>query len=179
MWPVIDKLLRLIYRIKPLRADANGIICLELRRYYGRPITLGDGSQIKGGDGIIELHVNNAWFKKRRQLNLKTSSLPSLVLHSFVQDLAFLAEQIANGMFDRVVALHGITLLHGGAKRLGFQVEELPDSLWKKGARFYMAGLMQMYHLRQGFKFTDKPPELREVWLSRAELLARYSPIHS
>jgi hypothetical protein len=53
--------------------------------------------------------------------------------------------------------------------------------LWKKGACFYMAGLMQVYHLR-GDKvpgLREKPWELKEVWLSRAALLARYGPKHS
>lgn len=98
LWPVIDRLLRMIYHIRPLRADGSGIICVELRRYNGRSITLRDGSEIKAGDRIIEFHMNSAWFKERRKLNLKTSDLPWEVLHSFAQDLSFLAEQIANGM---------------------------------------------------------------------------------
>jgi hypothetical protein len=82
------------------------------------------------------------------------------------------------GMFANVTALHGITLLDIAARRLGFQVDELPDSWWKKGARFYMAGLMQAYHLRPGdaSEFKRKPWELTEVWLSRNSLLARYGP---
>jgi hypothetical protein len=85
---------------------------------------------------------------------------------------------MANGMFDNVAALHGSTILHVAARRLGFQVEEIPNSLWKRGARFYMAGLMQVYHLRghevSGVK--DKTWELKEVWLSRAALLTNYGP---
>lgn len=80
-----------------------------------------------------------------------------------------------------MTALHGTTLLHVAARRLGFQVDELPDTLWKKGAHFYTVGLMQVYHLRgdevPGFK--DKSWELKEIWLSRATLLAQYSPKHS
>ena len=170
----------MVYHVKPLRGDGNNIICVKLRRYNARPITLGDGSEIKAGDRIIELHLNNAWFKKRRKLNLKASSLPWEALHCFTQDLSFLAEQIASGMFDRVTALHGTTLLHGGARRLGFQVEELPNTLWKKGAEFYIAGLMQIYFLgtTERFKITVKPVKLKEVWLSRAALLRRYGATH-
>lgn len=79
-----------------------------------------------------------------------------------------------------VTALHSSTLLHIGARRLGFQVEELPDTLWKRGAQFYMAGLMQIHHLgvREGFKVIGKPLELKEIWLSRAAFLRRYGPTH-
>jgi hypothetical protein len=180
LWPVIDRLLRVIYHIKPLKADGSSIICLDLRQYKGSTKVLNDGSEVKTGDTIIELHLNNAWFKRRRKLNFKASQSPREILGCFEQDLHFLAQQIASGMFGNITALHSSTLLHTGAKRLGFQVDELPDSLWEQGARFYMAGLMQVYHLRRdevsGLK--EKPWELREVWLSRAALLTRYGPKH-
>jgi hypothetical protein len=83
-------------------------------------------------------------------------------------------------MFGNITALHGSTLLDVAARRLGFQVDKLPDSLWKKGGRFYMAGLMQVYHLRgdKVSRLREKPWELKEVWLSRAALLTRYGPKH-
>jgi len=180
LWPVIDKLLRVIYHTRPLKADGSGIIRLDLRRYKGPTRVLNDGSEVNTGDTIIELHLNNAWFKGRRKLNLRASQSPREILGCFEQDLRLLAQQVVNGKFEGVAALHGSTLLHAGAKRLGFQVDELPDSLWKKGARFYMAGLMQIYHLRAGEapKRREKPLELKEVWLSRAALLTRYDPKH-
>ena len=180
LWPVVDRLLRAIYHIRSLKADGSSIIHFNLRHYKGPTRVLNDGSEVKTGDTIIELHLNNAWFKKRRKLNIKASQSPREILDCFAQDLHFLAQQIASGMFGNITALHGSTFLHTGAKRLGFQVDELPHSLWKKGAGFYMAGLMQVYHLRgnevSGLK--EKPWELKEVWLSKAALLTRYGPKH-
>jgi len=163
-----------------VRADDSGIIRFNLHRYKGPTIVLNDGSEIKIGDTIIELHLNNAWFKRRRNLYLSASQSPREFLGCFAQDLHFLAQQIASGIFGDIAALHGSTILHVAARRLGFQVDELPDSLWKKGARFYMAGLMQIYHLRasEAPKSSEKPRELKEVWLSRAALLTRYGPKH-
>jgi len=180
LWPVADRLLRVIYRIRPLKADDSGIIRFNLRHYKGPAKVLSDGSEVKTGDTIIELHLNNNWFKRRRNLNLKASQSPREFLGDFAQDLHLLAQQVASGMFGNITALHGSTILHAGAKRLGFQIDELPDSLWKKGARFYMAGLMQVYHLRgeevPGLR--EKPWELKEVWLSREALLSKYGPTH-
>jgi hypothetical protein len=179
-WPVADRLLRVIYHIRPLKADDSGIIRFNLCHYKGPTRVLDDGSEVKTGDIIIELHLNNAWFKRRRNLNLSASQSPREFLGSFAQDLCLLAQQIASGMFGNVTALHGITLLHIAARRLGFQVDELPDSLWKKGARFYMAGLMQVYHLRgdEVSGLREKTWELKELWLSRAALLTKYGPKH-
>jgi hypothetical protein len=177
-WPGVDRVWRAIRRIKPLKVDDSGIILFNLRRYRGPNIVLNDGYEIRTGDKIIELHLNNDWFRRRRGLRLKASESPRLVLDCFARDLHFLALQMANGMFDNVAALHGSTILHVAARRLGFQINELPNSMWRKVARFYMAGLMQVYHLRghevSGVK--DKTWELKEVWLSRAALLTNYGP---
>jgi hypothetical protein len=180
LWPVADRLLRVIYHIRPLKADDSGIMRFNLRHYKGPTKVLNDGSQVRTGDIIMELHLNNAWFKRGRKLNLRASQSPREILGYFAHDLHFLAQQIASGVFGNITALHGSTILHVAARRLGFQVDELPDSLWKKGARFYMAGLMQVYHLRAGEapKRREKPLELKEVWLSRAALLTRYGPKH-
>jgi len=180
LWPVVDRLLRSIYHIKPLKADGSGIICFDLRCYKGPIRVLNDGSKVRTGDTIIELHLNNAWFKRKRKLNLRASQSPREFLGCFAQDLHFLAQQITSGMFGNITALHGSTLLDVAARRLGFQVDKLPDSLWKKGGRFYMAGLMQVYHLRgdKVSRLREKPWELKGVWLSRAALLTRYGPKH-
>ena len=179
-WPVADRLLRVIYHIRPLKADGSGIMRFNLCHYKGPTRVLDDGSEVKTGDIIIELHLNNAWFKRRRNLNLSVSQSPREFLGSFAQDLCLLAQQVASGMFGNITALHGITLLHVAARRLGFQVDELPDSLWKKGASFYMAGLMQVYHLRgdEVSGLREKTRELKELWLSRAALLTKYGPKH-
>jgi hypothetical protein len=180
LWPVIDKLLRVTYHIRPLKPDASSIISLDIRHYQGLTRVLNDGSEVKTGDTIMELHLNNAWFKKRRKLNVKATQSAREILGGFEQDLRFLAQQMVGGMFKDIAALHATTLLHVGAKRLGFQVGELPDSLWKRGARFYMTGLMQIYHLRAGeaSKHREKPLEVKEIWLSRAALLTKYGPKH-
>jgi hypothetical protein len=177
---VVDRLLRVIYHIRPLKADGSSIVSLDIRHYKGRTVALNDGSKVQTGDTIIELHLNNAWFRRRRKLNIKAPQALREIRGCFEQDLRLLAQQVVNGKFEGVAALHGSTLLHAGAKRVGFQVEELPDSFWKKGSRFYMAGLMQVYHLRENEMsgLREKPWELKEIWLSRAALLTRYGPKH-
>ena len=177
-WPVVDGLLTLIERIRPLKADDSGIVCLSLRRYRGRTRVLDDGSEAKTGDTVVELHMSNDWFKRRRKLNLRISQSPWEILGCFEQDLRFLAQQVVDGRFEGVAALHGVTFLHAGARRLGFQVDELPDSLWKKGARFYMAGLMRTYGLRadETSRRRGRPVTLKEIWLSKAALLSKYGP---
>ncbi len=179
-WPVVDRLLTLVGHIRPLKADYGGIIRFSLHQYRGPARVLNDGSEVGIGDTLIELHMDNDWFKRRRKLNLRISQSPWEILNCFERDLQLLAQQVVDGKFEGVTALRGITFLHTGAKRLGFQVEELPDTLWKKGARFYMGGLMRIYNLRadEALKRRGRPVELKEIWLSKAALLSRYGPKH-
>ena len=181
LWPVIDKCLRTISRTKPVRVDGSGIIRFNIHRYKGPTKLLNDGSEVKSGDRIIELHLDNAWFRKRRNLYLSVLQSPQEFLGCFAQDLQILAQQISGGTFGDIAALHGSTLLYVAARRLGFQVNEIPDSLWKKGARFYMAGLMQVYHLRGDgvLGLRVKTWQLKEVWFSRLTLLSKYSLKHT
>ena len=177
-WPVVDRFLTLVGHIRPLKDDDTGIIRFSLHRYKGPARMLNDGSEVRIGDTLIELHMNNNWFKRRRKLNLRISQSPWEILNCFEQDLRLLAQQVVDGKFGGVAALRGVTFLHTGAKRLGFQVDELPDSLWKKAARFYMAGLVRIYNLRtdETPKRRERPTELKEIWLSKAALLSRYGP---
>jgi len=177
LWPAIDKLLKAIRGIKPLKADSNSIISLNFRRYNSRPVTLDDGSEVKTGDTIIELHMDNAWFKNWRKRDTKASHSLWEIPRQLKQDLYLLAEHIVNGVYKDVVALHGYTLHDKEAKRLGFQVSDLPDTLWKEASYFYIAGLM----LRAGkneSKLKKRPSEIKEIWLSRAALLTRYGAKH-
>jgi len=179
-WPLADRLLRVVRHIKPLIADGSGIIRFNVGHYKGPTRVLNDGTEVKGGDTIVEVHLNNDWFKRRRNLNLGASQSARAFLGCYAQELRILARQVASGTFGEIVALRSITLLGVAARRLGFQIDEMPDSLWKKGARFYMAGLMQVYHLRGGDvpMLRDKAWELKEIWLSKASLLSKYGPEH-
>jgi hypothetical protein len=153
----------------------SGIVVVEIRRNKRHRFTLADGSEIKAGDTILELHINNNWFKERHKLNLTAPQMTRGMLVSFAHDLGILAKEMDNGIFDNAVALHGSTHLGVAARRLGFQVEELPNTLWKRFAQFYISGLVQVYGPRrsQAFK-SNEPLELKEIWFSKRELLRRY-----
>jgi hypothetical protein len=124
----------------------------------------------KAGDTILELHLNNDWFREKHKLGLTTARLASDMLVSFTHDLRIIAKEMDSGIFSNCAALHGCTHIGAIAKRLGFQVDELPNSLWKRFARFYIYGLIQAY----GSPNSKETIELEEVWFSKRELLRRY-----
>jgi hypothetical protein len=171
LWPFIDWIFIKIHHIE-LLAGGSSIMSIEIRHYKGQAITLADRSEIKPGDTILEVHLNNKWFKQKRQSTTDTHHLIHESFTHFIEDLNILSGQIQSGILPDVTAIHGNTHLGIAASRMGFQVFALPDTTWRKWAQFYLAGLIQVYGPRQtrSYRF----PEIKEVWLSKSELIRKY-----
>jgi len=160
-----------------LRRDETGIVSFELRRHRGKPLRLDDGTLLKPGDMLLELHMNNLWFIHNRDISGSAGESRWKVSSAFAEDLRYLARQMMEGAFPtEVKALHGITTLHSPARRLGFTVTELPNNLRRRITTFYLSGLRRVYYFgKPGIQARQrKPPVLNEVWMSRARLLERY-----
>ena len=177
--PVINKVHTVVLGIKPL--ERNSVICIEVRRHRGCPIKLDDGCEIGPGDSVIKLHFNDAWLAER----LWSSSGSGLIgfprgfFYYFKDGLQLLATEVADGKYGGVVAVYGWTAFHAHARRLGFQVIDLPNTLRIKLARLHIAALMQSHHAPRFRKHISsrKSVKVKAVWLSRTELLRIHGSI--
>ncbi len=179
LWPFLNSIFSWWLGIKPLRKDNTGTINIELRRYRGRPLKLDDGGEIKPGDLVIEVHLNNAWFLHRGKVANSPAEAIWEFISAFSDDLRYLAQQLVDGKFSpEIKAIHGVTLLHAAARRVGFTILELPDSLWKRLTWFYLSGLMQTYNLRGAERLAAgaKPLVVKEMWMCKLKVLEKYSP---
>jgi hypothetical protein len=173
MLPVINKAHTIALGIKPL--ERNSVICIEVRRHKGCPVKLEDGCEVRPGDPVIKLHFNDAWIVE----GLRSSSgsgmrgFPRGLFYYFRDGLQLLATEIADGKYGGIVAVYGWTAFHTHARRLGFQVIELPNTLRLKLARLHIGALMQSHHVPWLKKHVTsrKAVKVKAVWLSRAELL--------
>jgi hypothetical protein len=171
--PIINKVHAMALDIKPLERDS--IICIEVRRHKGCPIKLGDGFEVKPGDPVIKLHLNNAWIAERRRSSSGSGrrGFPRGSVYYFKEGLQLLAQKVADGKYGGIVAVYGWTAFHAHAKRLGFQVIDLPNTLRIKLARLHITALMQAHQIPWLRRHTPsrKPVKIKAVWLSRADLL--------
>ena len=171
--PIINKVHTIALGIKPL--ERNSIICVEVRRHKGCPIKLEDGCEVKPGDPIIKLHLNNVWIAKRWRSSSGSGmrGFPRGLIYYFRDSLQLLATEVADGKYDSIVAVYGWTAFHIHANRLGFQVMDLPNTLRIKLARLHITALMQDHQISWLRKHTPsrKSVTVKAVWLSRAELL--------
>jgi hypothetical protein len=174
VWLAWERLTSWWWRLRPVRPD--GIFRYHLRAHHGPPVLLADGTLVRPGDRLIELHFDN-----RRLLRLATTPdwTPFVATRLAAEDLRVLDRLLADGKLPEIVALHGVTLFARAGRRLGFEVHTLPRTPGWGLVRYFMVGLLAVYHPRgweaaERLRWTAWPGEL---WMSRARLhtLARGS----
>ncbi len=172
-WPVWEFIMGVFVHTRPVPYAPNGLLGARLAHYHGSPVELPDGQQVRKGDPIIELHFRNKMFL---QVAPKVSSWR--LMHMIAEDMGALAQWVETTDFGTTPkAVLGVTLMSRGAPRLGFMVRDRPHTLHNWLERFFMTGLLVLYHTRgterlsQGTTYGQYP---QEVWMSRDELLRRF-----
>lgn len=152
------------------REAAAALNLNEQEKNTGQPIVLENGMP------MAELHMQNDTLQEFVHIEsperMAVYSLKVLrdSLHHVAQALLF------DERFQEARGIFGMTLMHRGADRLGFHVEEVPPTFGNKSVMRLLLFIMILYHpqgrkrLHQGLQ--EMRPKL--VWMTREELLARY-----
>jgi hypothetical protein len=171
IFAVIEQIDRRRRGIRPLRA--GGVLGVEVRRYRGRTVTLRDGGQVRPGDRIVDLHLDN-----RRIADVWAAGWRA-AFGTAEADLRACATWLASLPPEaRPVAVRSGGLLTVGAARLGFEVGPPRGGFMGALESWYLRGLLVRWS-RAGRARLDRghePLRTRVAWLSVAGLLARYGP---
>jgi hypothetical protein len=173
LWQLWERFASWRWRAPSIPGAPNGILRVRWTTYHGDAFELPDGTHIARGDPVGEFHVNN-----RSAVDLVRNSRWDLVTRCR-EDLLALAIWVESPDFPpEIQAFYGVTLLGRGAARLGMTIRPRPVALYRRFERMYMRGLLLIYSYEGQHRFNRGEtrsiyPE--EVWLTRKELLRRYS----
>ena len=165
---------RLMLRRHPtIPAREGGLFRYRLESYRGPERRLADGTVVRRGDRLVDLHFDNRVMAQMRKEGRFTAWR---AVHELRLDVAAIGRAAAKGELGPVVALHGTSLMGAAGGVLGFESRELPHDLRRAFERYFLAGLDAIYH-PSGLKRLEGQASRRwpsEVWMSaeRAKVLA-------
>lgn len=163
VWIWWDRFLQRRWRLQRVRP--GGIFRYRLTRHRGAKVTLKDGTVVSQGDAVIELHFDNAALMRT---STDATWNPWETMETLDADLNQLAVSVAGGSLGPIRALHGVTLFAVPGRRLGFELHAVPDTLTWSLRRYFLIGLLPIYH-RDGWREFDRMRRDRwpaELWMS-------------
>jgi len=177
-WMMWEWCFERMFRIEPIDRN-NPLLKLRIRKYRGnRVLTLADGEQIRPGDYIAELHFDNELLL---QLGAGSQSPMQLAIQ-LIRRTELLMPQIrhiiaTDPKYKDVKGLYGVSIIHRGAKKLGFTVMNLPKGMFSFLSRYYLRFLLYVIHPMGKERFREKSELLvpKIIAMSRKELVDRYS----
>ena len=176
-WAVVlyDRTYRVVHGLDRPPAQVGPALCVEVRRGR-RARRLPDGTRIASGDRVGVIHLNNA-----RLTAVHVNGQPPLAIglefrRWFLASLRELAQLAADGgPLADVRAFCAITIFHRGLARLGFHPER-DGIVWPGLTAAYQRALMASLHpagpLRPRRVISAGA---RRLWMTREELLSRYT----
>lgn len=166
-----------ILRLEPVVAGRPSIFRLRRARFRGDPVRLNDGTEIRPGDPIGDLHFvtdallgAHALTKGPVQMAVYLARLAGDSLHVLAD---FLRQ---NERYRDVKAIHGITMIYRGAERLGFTVWDMPPGFRRSFLTLYLRAFLSTMHPDTLKRVRQRREMLhvRNVAMSRQLLLERY-----
>lgn len=172
-WILWERFTRWIWRLQPVPNLPHCLLEVRFIRYTGNAFVLPDGTHVRNGSPILELH-----FRNRAFLEVGEHASAWEYVHLIAQSLSALASWMQRPNFPgQPLAIRGTTLLYRGAPRLGFVLRRRPKNVYTYLERFFMTGLLILYHQQGSARLlqgTTYGTYAQEVWMSRKELLRRY-----
>lgn len=144
VWRVWEALFRAFFGVRPLVPGESHLFLIATRRYRGRPFSV-DGIDIRRGDRVIELHLNNEMV-----LDLLREEQKSLIgttvklLREAQHSLPILAQALSSAKYEREHVLYGVTFIHRGIGRLGFHTIPLGSALLERVTAWHLRNIFEI-----------------------------------
>lgn len=176
LWSRWEKLVLRLFRIEDVLDDGKPIMFrIALRKYRGKTRELPDGTILRRGDLIGELHMHNEMLQ-----NICDSADPvrlaAAAKKTARQALIVLARWLAeNPRYQNIKAVAGLSILHRGSQLVGFSAYEV-SPLLSRAAMWYECLLLMIFHPAGKSRVQRHAKKLkpRLLIMSKEELFKRY-----
>jgi len=176
---LIERLFERMYHIEPLVPDAADIaLRLAFRVYRGPGFRLSDGTQVRRGDRVVELHLSNERVARlhRDHDDIRRIGLAYAVL--LMHSLRALADAWpSEARFEDVVAAYGVSIFPEQAGPGRFEVRELCPAWRRRLLSWWIRRVVAHAHPQGSGRVIARdgtPREVTELWMSRAQCLANW-----
>lgn len=148
IWNTLDPFYYTCSRLTYVNED--NIFRIRLTKYKGRDIILSDGTNIKKNDTLVKIHLHNV--RLLREINeVKGELKKAKIIYRHVQKSLPGVENYIRENFQsfNVKGIIGITSLNKGCERLGFEIFEIinPIYKWFKIISFLPIGMLSHQHI--------------------------------
>lgn len=169
LWEKWEHLFAKLYQVK--RIDAYNMLRLSKIRYKGPNLYLEDEKLLAvKGDIVGEIHLDSIRLQGKNQ---DIQKLAIKALRMAKESMPVLAGYIANSPEYREVKVFlGLTFINRGVKGLGFNVQEVPQTLGSRWVGFLQKIVLRVYHpagkARRNERLGGSP---KLVWIAKEKLL--------
>lgn len=177
-WRVLEAWFQRAYRMEALASEPDCLIAFNLYAHAEATVSLQDGSEVRPGDTVLEIH-----FRREALLPLIQDGDPMRMgirlLKLGDRDIPRLAQRLATDpALAEVRALHALTMFHRGIQRYGFEIHPVKERHLEWWFTLWHRLLMARDHA-SGWKHVKSFQErlvTRHIWISREEFLRRHLP---
>ncbi|MDT8408147.1 MAG: hypothetical protein RQ741_00980 [Wenzhouxiangellaceae bacterium] len=151
------------------------LLYVQQTRYGGATHEFEDGLQLRPGDRVGVLHVNNRGLARAQRSGRSSSFIFARLM---IEALGRLAEAVdEDPEMGRIAGFHGITWIPPHGRRVGFEAEPMPDSWRCRWLSLYFRILLFAFN-PSASRRTPGRLQPCQFWLSRKQLLENFRPRH-
>jgi hypothetical protein len=141
---------------------------VRLTRYKGKRTVLKDGTVINKEDLLIKIHLHNVKIMNELFTVSSDTKRAVYIYHMIKRSLPMLANYVRNHTrYPEIKGIIGITTLHKGSSRLGFECVSIDNAFYRNYKRLTFAPINYLANSSRH----EKPVYL---FMSKDELITRY-----
>ena len=166
-----ESLYPLLVGARPI-PGGSGVLHWVAGRHRGADVQLADGRCVHSGAPILKLHVANV--NTHRTLRRAGNGYAWAASAAIRQDLRALAHAADAGLLPEFASLWGLTLFGPAARRYGFEIHPVPDTVIYRLLGTWQRALRAAFHPTRRLRRRSGQQLPSVPWMSREALLARY-----